>query len=214
VSRWEKVEMKSLLITIGGFLVLGNFLPCVVLAKEKQEKILTGAITLFQAQQTVLLRNPDLQAFSYEVKAREAKTLQASLLPNPKLNVSVENVADSGDFNGLDQSETTVQLSQQLAMGDKRNLRRYSANLSKEIAEWDYEVQRLEVLTSVSKSFTHVLKVQQRIILTGEGVQLAKKFLNTVSKRVKTGKFAVIEKIKAQVTLAHMHMKKNVQGRI
>ena len=55
--------MKSLLITIAGFLVLGNFFPCVVLAEEKQEQILTGAITLYQAQQTVLLRNPDLEAF-------------------------------------------------------------------------------------------------------------------------------------------------------
>ena len=93
------------------FLVLGNFLPCLVLAKEKQEKILTGAITLFQVQQTVLLRNLDLQTFFYEVRVREAETLQAGLLTNPKLNVRVENTAGSGDFNGFDQSETTVQLS-------------------------------------------------------------------------------------------------------
>ena len=199
--------MKRVLITLAGFLVLGVLLPCVVLAEEKQEKILTGAITLVQVQQTVLLKNPDLQAFSYEVRAREAETLQAGLLPNPRLNVRVENAAGSGNFNGFDQSETTVQLSQRLELGDKRNLRRNSANLSKEIAGWDYEVQRLEVLTRVSKSFTHVLKAQQKVSLTAEGVQLAKKFLNTVSERVKAGKVAVIEKIKAQVALANMRMK-------
>ena len=183
--------------------MLGNFLPCVVLAKEKQEKILTGAITLFQAQQTVLLRNPDLQAFSYEVRAREAETLQASILPNPRLNVRVENAAGSADFNGFDQSETTVQLSQRLELGNKRNLRKNSANLSKEIAGWDYEVQRLEVLTRFTKSFTHVLKAQQKV----EGVQLARKLLNTVSERVKAGKVAAIVKIKTQVALANMRMK-------
>jgi cobalt-zinc-cadmium efflux system outer membrane protein len=199
--------MKPVLITLAGFLVLGVLLPCVVLAEEKQEKILTGAITLVQAQQTVLLKNPDLQAFSYEVRAREAETLQAGLLPNPRLNVRVENAAGSGGFNGFDQSETTVQLSQRLELGNKRNLRKNSANLSKEIAGWDYEVQRLEVLTRVSKSFTHVLKAQQKVSLTAEGVQLAKKFLNTVSERVKAGKVAVIEKIKAQVALANMRMK-------
>jgi hypothetical protein len=43
------------------------------LAEEKQKNILTGAITLVQAQQTVLLKNHDLQAFSYEVRAREAE---------------------------------------------------------------------------------------------------------------------------------------------
>jgi hypothetical protein len=63
-------------------------------------------------------------------------------------------------------------LSQRLKLGDKRNLRQNSANLSKEIAECDYEVQRLEVLTRMSKSFTHVLKAQQKISLTAEGVQL------------------------------------------
>ena len=77
-------EMKSVLITLAGFLVLGVLLPCVVLAEEKQEKILTGAISLVQAQQTVLLKNTDLQAFSYEVRVREAEMLQYGLLPNPR----------------------------------------------------------------------------------------------------------------------------------
>ena len=106
--------MKRLLITVAGFLVLGILLP-----EEKQEKKLTGAITLVQAQQTVLLRNLDLQNFSYEVRVREAETLQAGLLPNPRLNMRVENTAGSEDFNGFDQSETTVQLSQQLELGIK-----------------------------------------------------------------------------------------------
>lgn len=199
--------MKSVLITLAGFLMLGVLLPCVVLAEEKQEKILTGAISLVQAQQTVLLKNTDLQAFSYEVRAREAETLQSVLLPNPRINVRAENAAGSGDFNGFDQSETTVQLSQRLELGNKRNLRKNYANLSKEIAGWDCEVQRLEVLTRFTKSFTHVLKAQQKVSLTAEGVQLARKLLNTVSERVKAGKVAAIEKIKTQVALANMRMK-------
>ena len=77
----------------------------------------------------------------------------------------LENTAGSGDFNGFDHSETTVQLSQRLELEDKLNMRRNSANLSKEIAEWDYEIQRLVVLTRVSKSFTHVLKAQQKIFI-------------------------------------------------
>ena len=119
----------------------------------------------------------------------------------------VENAAGFGDFNGFDQSETTVQLSQRLELGNKRNLRKNYANLSKEIAGWDYEVQRLEVLTRFTKSFTHVLKAQQKVSLTAEGVQLARKLLNTVSERVKAGKVAAIEKIKTKAALANMRMK-------
>ena len=197
--------MKHVLV-VAGFLALNILFPCAVLAEEKKDITLTGSIKLDQVKQIALLQNPDLQAFSYEVRAREAETLQAGLTYNPNLNVQLENVAGTGNFNGVDQSETTVQLSQRLELGNKQNLRRSSANLSKEMAGWEYEVQRLEVLTRVSQSFTHVLKAQQKVSLTTEGVQLAQKFLNAVSERVKAGKVAAIEKIKAKVALANMRM--------
>ncbi len=204
--RWEEKEMKRTLKTLGVCLALSFFIPCISWAEDK--KILTGAITLDQALQFALSQNPDLQAFSYEVRAREAEVLQAGLVSNPQLHVQVENVTGSGDFNGFDQSETTVQLSQRLELGSKRGLRKSSANLSKEVAGWDYEVQRLEILARVSKAFTHVLKTQQKVLLVAEGVQLAKKFLSAVSERVTAGKVAAIEIIKAQVALANMRMEK------
>jgi cobalt-zinc-cadmium efflux system outer membrane protein len=199
-------KMKRLLITLRVLLVLCVLFPFVVFAEEKQEKILTGSITLIQVLQAALLQNPDLQAYSYEVRAREAETLQAGLVSNPKLLVQVENAMGSGNFKAFDQSETTIQLSQRMELGDKRALRKSSANLSKEIAGWDYEIQRLEVLTRVSQSFVHLLKSQQKVILTVEGVQLARNFLKAVSERVKAGKVAAIEKIKAQVALANMRI--------
>jgi outer membrane protein, heavy metal efflux system len=91
--------------------------------------------------------------------------------------------AGSGDFNGFNQSKTTVQLSQGLELGDKRNLRKKSANLSKEIAGWDYEVQRLEVLTRVFKSFNHVQKPQEKYSLIAEGVQLEKSYFKIPTQR-------------------------------
>jgi len=192
-------------LTTGVCLVISFFISAISSAEEQKN---TGSITLTQAMQMALLQNPDLQAYSYEVRAREAETLQAGLISNPTLNVLVENAAGSGNFKSFDQSETTVQLSQRLELGGKRHLRRTSANLSKEIAGWEYEVQRLEVLARVSKAFNHVLKSQQKVSLTAEGVQLAQKFLNAVSERVKAGKVAAIEKIKAQVALANMRMEK------
>jgi hypothetical protein len=46
--------MKRVLITLSNFLFLGVILPCVVLAEETLQKLLTGTITLVQAQQKVL----------------------------------------------------------------------------------------------------------------------------------------------------------------
>lgn len=200
--------MNCILKTLGVFLMLAVVFPLASLAEEKQEptKILTGSINLAQVLQVTLMQNPGLQAFSYEVRAREAQALQVGLVANPKLHVEVENAGGSGNFNGFDQSETTVQLSQLVELGSKRHLRKSSANLSKDLAGWDYEVQRLEVLTHVSQSYIHVLKAQQIVSLAGERVQLAEKFLNAVSERVQAGKVAAIEKIKMEVALANMRI--------
>ena len=188
--------------------MLAVIFPLIALAEEKQEptNILAGPITLAQALQMALLQNPGLQAFSYEVRAREAQALQAGLVSNPRLNVEVENVGGSGNFNSFDQSETTVQLSQLVELGGKRHLRKNSADLSKELAGWDYEVKRLEVLARVSQSYIHVLKAQQLIALADERVQLAQKFLDAVVERIQAGKVAAIEKIKMEVALANMQI--------
>src|SRR5262245_54860130 len=51
----------------------------------------TGVVTLAQVQAQALLQNPRLAAFGWEVRAREAQILQAGLLPNPEVDVEVEN---------------------------------------------------------------------------------------------------------------------------
>jgi outer membrane protein, heavy metal efflux system len=198
----KEVKMKRILITLAGFIMMGAIFPYALLAEE--EKALTGSITLAQALQLSLLQNPQLQAYSYEIRAREAQALQVGMVSNPVLNVQVENA--SGSLNGFNQSETTIQLSQLVELGDKRNLRRNSASLSKELAGWDYEVKRLEVFTQVSQAFNHVLKAQQKVSLASERLQLARKFLTTVSERIKAGKVAAIEKIKTEVALANMRI--------
>ncbi len=202
--------MNRALKIIGIFLLVSLNLPMLALAKEKQETseatTLTGSITLAQTLQIVLMQNPRLQAYSYEIRAREAQAIQAGLMTNPKFNVQVQNAGGSGDFKSFDQSETTIQLSQLLELGNKRSLRKKSATLSKEIAGWDYQVQRLEVLTQVTQSYIQVLKAQQKVSLTVEGVQLAQKFLNAVSERIKAGKVAAIERVKAEVIFANMQI--------
>src|SRR5262245_55870264 len=56
----------------------------------------TGTISLRDALAAALLHNPELAAFSSEVRAREARALQAGLLPNPELDTEFEDFAGSG----------------------------------------------------------------------------------------------------------------------
>ena len=49
-------------------------------------------ITLEKAVANALLKNPTLSAHSLEKRVREARTLQSGLLPNPRLEVNVNDV--------------------------------------------------------------------------------------------------------------------------
>ena len=61
-----------------------------------------GDLTLRQALALALLRSPDLAIAGWETRAWEARQLQARALPNPTLDVGVENFAGSNSYHGTD----------------------------------------------------------------------------------------------------------------
>jgi len=197
--------MKAISKALGLCLILISAFPINSFGNEAPEstnKAITSSqevLTLSQAVAMALLRNPNLAAFSWEIRAREANKLQANLIPNPKLRVRAENVGGSGDFSGTKQAETTILLSQLIELGGKRAKRTQVASFSKELANWDYETMRMEVLTQVSKAYTDVLRSQEQLKLAEGLSELAAKTLNTVSEKVKAGKVSPIEETKAKI---------------
>jgi len=150
----------------------------------------------------VLLHNPELQAFSFEIRAREARTLQESLRPNPQLSITPQDFWGSGDLGGFDLMENTAMLSQVIELGGKRMKRQKAANLHKDLAQWDYETVRMNILTQVAKAYTDALTAQEKLKLAKELVQLSQKSYNAVKARVIAGKVSPIHEVKAQVALS------------
>jgi cobalt-zinc-cadmium efflux system outer membrane protein len=124
-----------------------------------------GALTLRDAVGAALLGNPALAKQAWEARVREALALQADLRPNPALSVEVENLGGTGDRSGVEQTETTIGLSQLVLLGGKRARRRELAEIRSELARWDYEVARVGVLTATAKAFVATLAAQQRVVL-------------------------------------------------
>src|SRR5215207_3902055 len=131
-----------------------------------------GAITLKDAVALALLQNPALAAFAWESRALEVRILQAGRRPNPTLDALVEDLGSS-KLIGADQTrpiqpQTTLQLSQLIELGGKRTARQRLATANRELADWDFETARINVITEVSRAFTDVLAAQQVIALTDE----------------------------------------------
>lgn len=163
----------------------------------------TGALTLRQVLALALMHNPELAAFSWEVRAGEARALQASLRPNPEVSVGSEHFGGTGAYRGAGGAESTVQLSQLIELGGKRAKRTRVASLERDLAGWDYESKRLDVLTEATASFVDVLTVQQRLALLEELAGLAQKVRDSIAERVTAGKSSPAEEMRAGVALAN-----------
>jgi cobalt-zinc-cadmium efflux system outer membrane protein len=98
--------------------------------------------------------------------------------------------------------QTTIQLGQLVELGGKRSARTQVASLERDVAGWDYEIKRINLLSRVSHSFIEVLSAQRRVALTEEMVRLADQSAGVVSERVKGGKASPVEETKATVALA------------
>lgn len=160
-----------------------------------------GPLTLAQALSLALMHNPELKAFAWDVRAAEARALQAGVSPNPEFEAEVEEFGGAGERGGFDGAAATFSLSQTLELG-KRAKRLAVADLEGKAAGWDYETKRIEVFSSVVKAFIEVLTAQEKLALTGEAVQLSERLLETVQKLHEIGKAPALEIAKAKVSIA------------
>lgn len=172
-----------------------------------------AGLTLRDAVELAVARNPELAAFAKEMRALEGATLQAGLFRNPEFTVNVENPGNMqklrGDINSPDsvsqevvQQLTTIRIGQLIELGGKRAARVQAAHLGEELAARDYESRRIEIMARVANLFTDVLASQERVRLAQETQRLAQNVVDTVVRRVQAGKVAPIEETRARVGLS------------
>lgn len=186
-----------------------------------------GAISLANALALALDRNPRLAAFSWDIRAAEARQIQAQLRPNPEMTVEIEDFrlgsgpgiktsswtasglgiqrereSESGARSGFSEAQFTISLSQIIELGGKRAKRMVLAERDRDVAAWDYEIARADLFKEVAQTFVEVLVAQQRVALDEELVQLAQQVLQTVSARVDAGRVSPLEATKAETALS------------
>ncbi|NOX38316.1 MAG: TolC family protein [Calditrichaeota bacterium] len=166
----------------------------------------TGTLTLKQALSLALLKNPELQAFSYEIRTREALALQASLLPNPELDIEVENFAGGKGVQGFEATETTFQISQLILLAGKRAKRTRAAVLEADLAAQEYEVMRTLIFKDVVQAYVAVLAAQEKVALNQELLRIAQAFVESIDRRVRAGKISPAEAARARVALSNTEL--------
>ncbi len=231
-SRASAIPVIFQLVIVG----LVSFTP----TAGGQEAEETGALSLAQALVLALERHPDLAAHSWDVRAAEARTIQARLRPNPDLSLEIEEIrwgrgpkstsrttafgsdevfrfeaeTENGAHSGFSESEFTIALSQLIELGGKRSKRIRFAERDKQLAAWDYEAVRAGVLSHVAKAFVRVLMAQEGLVLTEETFALTTRVSETIDARVEAGQVSPLESARAGVELAASRIERDRARRL
>ena len=161
----------------------------------------SGTLTLRDALAFTLQHNPELAAYGKERAATEAAILQAGVLPNPVLGLAVENLGNSRLAQAGDRA-TAIQIGQLIELGGKRLARIRAAEAGRDVAGWDYEAKRIEILFLVGQRFVDFLVAQKRQELAEESLALARQVSDAASRRVQAGKVSPVEETKARLAQA------------
>lgn len=167
-----------------------------------------GALVLRDAVAAALVGNPELAVFSLEVRSRDARAIQAGLLPNPQLLVELENLGGSGDRAAFEQGETTVWLSQLVPIGGKLSRRRRVAELDRDVSQWQYEAVKLGVLTDTTKAFVAALAAQKQLDLLRELERLAGDSVRQFRSLADAGGASQVERTRAEVELSIVRVRR------
>lgn len=175
-------QMKGSAINMRKFLIVLS-----LLISYSFQILIAQSYSLADTLALTLLNNPDLNSFNYDMRAGDARILQASFRPNPGINVLTENI------NAPIFMQTTFMLSQLIELGGKRHARVKFAKTEKDRVALDYEVMKRQLYINTTLLFIDVLINQQKIAFLEENFNVLQNFSSVIEKRVKVGKASVIE---------------------
>ena len=158
-----------------------------------------------QAVATALNRSPSLRGAEASRQAVRGEGLQAGLRPNPEASLTVENfggMGGRGSYRGVEQTETTLGLSQRLELGGKRTARLGSASRNESVAGLDFEAARLDLAREVVTALVDATAAARIADVEQERVRLAGESLRAVNARVEAGKEALLQTRRAEVARA------------
>ena len=125
---------------------------------------------------------------------------QANALPNPVVGFEVDNFA-SGQSGVVGGVETTLQLSQLIELGGKRDARVQAALGDYDTARLEREATRLELLSETTIAFVEALSAQRRIQILDRQAAALEKLVPLMQRRVEAGASSPAEVSRTQAAV-------------
>lgn len=169
-----------------------------------------ASLTLEQAAKKLLMQHPELQGYSWRLKAATGQAELAALNPDYRLAIDTENLLGSGDYAGVKSLELTVALSSVLELGDKRQARLATASAERALLLAQQQASSLDLVGELTQRFIRVLTLQQKQQLAVDNQTLAEQALQLVRQRVQSGAAPAAELLRAKVAVSQAQLQQGL----
>ncbi len=166
-------------------------------------------LSLKQAIAIALEHNHDVKLSALAIRQAEAGTIIANAAPNPTLSIQAVNInqraAGFGSGSLRDKNmDTTVQITQLIERGGKRELRTETASRLEQASRLDLSDTQRQLQLAVAQAYYDLLAAQDRLRATQEAAGLFTDTLAAAQKREKAGDLAGadVERIRIDVLRA------------
>jgi len=162
-----------------------------------------SSLTLLQAAELTLERNPRLRSAPFGREAAGAELDQAALKPQWSVSLQVEDFAGSGAVSGFNANETTLRLSRIFEPSKVRSGRISIASAQGEKLENELDIERLDLMTLLARRFATVVVRQEVLQLAAETVDVWQNARELVEARERAGAAPAVERLRTEIRLAN-----------
>ncbi len=165
------------------------------------------SLTLLQAAELTLERNPRLQSATFGREAAAANLDQAALKPQWSVDLQVEDFAGTGAVSGFDAAETTLRLSRIFESSDIRTGRITVASALESQIENDLDIERLDLMTLLARRFLVVVRQQQLFDLAEHSVEVWEYATQLAQTRERAGAAPAVERLRTEIRVANARLR-------
>lgn len=156
-----------------------------------------GSLSLSSAIQIGLDNNPEIKASFEKVNASRGR-FWSSISPAPAdLSITNEYIPAGQKLSSY--GEKAIEISQSVEFPSVYFLRGSKASIEKEIAETEFTLAKLNVISGVKKAYFKVLALQNQVKIAQENLAIAQDFVQKAEVRYSVGEGTNLERLTAKV---------------
>lgn len=159
-------------------------------------------ITLEEAIARALSASASVGSRQEIIAGAEAGVRQSGVRPNPEIKAELENVAGSGPYKGLNDSELTLGLSQRIERSGKREGRVAVAEMDRDIATIEHDRARLDTALAARRAYVDVSAASVLLDIAQVRLESAKQIETMAVRRVSAARDPITVRLRAEIQTA------------